>query len=111
MWIFSLVILTSVEGGSFIIKNDAFVRDGKNVQIKAGEIHYSRVPVEYWEDRLMRLRAMGLNAIQTYVPWNWHVAEQNKPDFSSPDRNISHFISLAGKHGLMVVVRVRRVQK
>ena len=25
-----------------------------------------RVPPEYWEDRLLRLKAMGLNSIQTY---------------------------------------------
>ena len=30
-----------------------------------------QVPAEYWEDRLQRLKAMGLNSIQTYVPWNW----------------------------------------
>ena len=29
-----------------------------------------------------------------------------QPDFSSPDRNISHFIVLAQKHDLLVVVRV-----
>ena len=53
----------------------------------------------------MRLRAMGINAIQTYVPWNWHVAERDKADFASNDRNISHFIHLAQKHDLMAVVR------
>ena len=27
-------------------------------------IHYFRVPKVYWEDRLLRLKAMGLNAVQ-----------------------------------------------
>lgn len=27
---------------------------------QAGCIHYSRVPPEYWEDRILRLKAMGL---------------------------------------------------
>ena len=89
---------------SFIIANDEFVQDGSPMQIAAGEIHYSRVPVEYWEDRLERLRAMGLNTIQTYVPWNWHVATRGAPDFSG-NRNISRFISLAQRVGLLVVVR------
>ena len=89
---------------SFIIANDRFVQDGTPMQIAAGEIHYSRVPVEYWEDRLLRVRAMGLNSIQTYVPWNWHVATRGAPDFSG-NRNISHFISLAQRVGLLVVVR------
>lgn len=34
-------------------------------QILAGSIHYFRVHPELWSDRLARLRAMGLNAIQT----------------------------------------------
>jgi beta-galactosidase GanA len=30
------------------------------------------VPVQYWRDRLQRLAGMGLNAVQVYIPWNWH---------------------------------------
>jgi len=52
---------------SFNIAKDRFVLDGEPIQIKAGEIHYSRVPPEYWEDRLLRLKAMGLNSIQVYA--------------------------------------------
>ena len=89
---------------SFFIENDSFVQDGVPMQIVAGEIHYSRVPIEYWKDRLLRLRAMGLNTIQTYVPWNWHAAARGYPDFSG-DRNVSHFISLAQDVGLLVIVR------
>ena len=44
-----------------------FLRDDVPTALRAGEVHYSRVPVEYWDDRLARLRAMGLNSIQTYV--------------------------------------------
>ena len=50
---------------SFGISNDAFVKDGTRMLLKAGEMHYSRVPRAYWQDRLRRLRAMGLNAVQT----------------------------------------------
>lgn len=64
-------------------QNDQFMQDGAPVQLRAGCIHYSRVPLEYWEDRLLRLRAMGLNSVQTYVPWNWHQPSQNGPvDFT-----------------------------
>lgn len=63
---------------SFGIENDTFMKDGEPFAIKAGCIHYSRVPVEYWQDRLLRLKAMGLNSVQTYVPWNWH--EQVTPE-------------------------------
>lgn len=37
--------------------------------------------LQYWQDRLVRLRAMGLNAVQTYVPWNFHEAAPASYDF------------------------------
>ncbi|EJW71956.1 hypothetical protein WUBG_17137, partial [Wuchereria bancrofti] len=38
----------------------------------SGSIHYFRIPPYYWADRLRRIRAAGLNAIQLYIPWNFH---------------------------------------
>lgn len=49
---------------SFTIKDDRFVLDGENFQIISGSIHYFRVPRPYWEDRLARMKAMGLNTVQ-----------------------------------------------
>jgi hypothetical protein len=44
--------------------------------------HHRRIPVEYWRDRLERLAGLGLNAIQLYVPWNFHEQEQGQFDFA-----------------------------
>ena len=41
-------------------------------KIYAGEIHYSRIPVEYWEHRILMIKAMGLNALSVYIMWNYH---------------------------------------
>ena len=90
---------------TFVIENDTFVRNGDPVQLMSGSIHYSRVPPEYWNDRLQRLRAMGLNSIQTYVPWNWHEVDQGQFDFSSPGRNLTDFILTAQSAGLDVILR------
>ena len=49
---------------TFKIANGRFERDGKPFRIMAGSIHYSRVVPELWADRLQRLRAMGLNAVE-----------------------------------------------
>ena len=46
--------------------------DGRPHQYIAGSIHYFRIPEQYWEDRLMKVAAAGLNAITTYIPWNYH---------------------------------------
>lgn len=44
----------------------------QNPKIYAGEIHYARVPVEYWEHRILMIKAMGLNALSVYIMWNYH---------------------------------------
>lgn len=46
------------EGRQFFLK-------GKPFRILSGSIHYFRVVPEYWEDRLLKLKAMGLNTVQT----------------------------------------------
>jgi hypothetical protein len=44
---------------------DTFVKDGKPFRYVSGSIHMYRVPREYWNDRLEKMWAAGLNAIQT----------------------------------------------
>ena len=51
--------------------NNTFVKDGKPFRYISGSIHYSRVPYEYWEDRLAKMYAAGLDAIQVSVYGNF----------------------------------------
>ncbi|CDY11134.1 BnaC06g23860D [Brassica napus] len=62
----------------FYIKDDMFWKGENPFQIIGGDLHYFRVLPEYWEDRLMRAKALGLNTIQTYVPWNLHEPKPGK---------------------------------
>ena len=57
---------------------DTFYLDGKPFQIISGAIHYFRVVPEYWRDRLEKLKAMGCNTVETYIPWNFHEPEKGK---------------------------------
>ena len=43
-------------------------------------MHYFRIPPEYWRDRLLKLKAAGLNTVETYVPWNLHEPQQGTFD-------------------------------
>ena len=52
------------------IENGTFNINGKDIQLICGEMHYPRIPHEYWRDRLKRARAMGLNTVSAYVFWN-----------------------------------------
>jgi beta-galactosidase len=89
---------------SFEVKGGDFVYDGKPVRIISGEMHYSRIPHQYWHHRMQMLKAMGLNAVATYVFWNAHEPEQGKWDFTG-DKNLAEYIKTAGEEGLMVILR------
>ena len=82
-----------------------FRLDGKPFRILSGAIHYFRVLPEYWEDRLWKLKAMGLNTVETYVAWNIHEQEPGRFDFKTGMRDITKFIRTAQSLGLHVVIR------
>jgi beta-galactosidase len=88
----------------FAIEGDHFVLDGKPFQIISGEMHYARIPREYWRDRLKKARAMGLNTVSTYVFWNAHEPRAGVYDFSE-SLDAAAFIRLAQEEGLYVVLR------
>lgn len=85
-------------------KNNCFLKDGKPFQYISGSIHYSRIPRYYWKDRLLKMYMTGLNAVQVYVPWNFHETVQGVHNFSG-DRDLEHFLDLANQTGLLVILR------
>ena len=81
-----------------------FLLDGKPFRIISGAMHYFRVVPEYWRDRLEKMRAFGLNTVETYVPWNLH--EPRPGDFQFDGMlDIVKFIETANDVGLKVIVR------
>jgi beta-galactosidase len=89
----------------FEIKGGEFVLDGNTIKIYSGEMHFARVPKEYWRHRLKMMKAMGLNAVATYVFWNYHEVSPGNWDFKTGNKNIADFIKTAGEEGLMVILR------
>ena len=89
---------------SFRVADGRFVHNGKPIQIISGEMHYARVPRAYWRDRLRMAKAMGLNAVTTYVFWNAHQPQPGGYDFSG-NLDIAEFIREAQQEGLYVVLR------
>jgi beta-galactosidase len=86
------------------IVGNHFVLDGKPFQIISGEMHYLRVPREYWRERLKMARAMGLNTVSTYVFWNMHEPRPGTYDFSG-NRDLAAFLRMAQEEGLYVILR------
>ncbi|KAM3875011.1 beta-galactosidase-1-like protein 2 [Diretmus argenteus] len=81
-----------------------FTLEGEPFRILGGSIHYFRVPRAYWEDRLLKMRACGLNTLTTYVPWNLHEPERGVFNFQD-ELDLKAYIGLAAKLGLWVVLR------
>ena len=86
------------------MKNRKFYMDGEEFHIYSGAMHYFRIPQEYWEDRLLKLRAAGLNTVETYVPWNFHEPKKGQFNFEGM-LDIVKFVETAQKLGLYVIVR------
>lgn len=87
----------------FEIKEN-FYLDGKPFQIISGAIHYFRVVPEYWRDRLEKLKAMGCNTVETYIPWNMH--EPGKGEFCFEGMlDVERFVRIAQELGLYVILR------
>lgn len=93
-----------VSAATFEVKGRDFLLDGKPLQILSGEMHYPRVPRPYWEDRLKKAKAMGLNTICTYLFWNVHEPNPGQWNFEG-NADFVAFIKACQKEGLYVLVR------
>ncbi|KAK9873771.1 hypothetical protein WA026_002128 [Henosepilachna vigintioctopunctata] len=88
-----------------------FQLNEKNITLYSGAMHYFRVPKQYWRDRLKKMRAAGLNTVETYVPWNLHEPEDNKYDFGKEGSemqdflDIQEFLKMAKEEDLFAIVR------
>ncbi|WP_431895029.1 beta-galactosidase [Nonomuraea sp. bgisy101] len=86
------------------IVEDGFRLDGEPFRIISGGIHYFRIHPDQWADRLRKARLMGLNTVETYVPWNLHAPRRG--EFRTNGiLDLTRFLELAAAEGLRVLVR------
>ncbi|WP_455362510.1 glycoside hydrolase family 35 protein [Streptomyces sp. SYSU K21746] len=86
------------------IDDGGFSLDGEPFRLLSGGLHYFRVHPGQWADRLRKAKLMGLNTVETYVPWNLH---QPRPDEFTTDGalDVAAFLDLAAAEGLHVLLR------
>ena len=89
---------------TFTQGDGTFLLDGKPFIVKAAELHYARIPREYWDHRIKMCKALGMNAICAYVFWNYHEPQQGVWDFSG-NHDLAAFMELCKKNGMWVIVR------
>lgn len=83
---------------------DNFYLDGKPFQIISGAFHYFRTVPAYWRDRMEKLKAMGCNTVETYIPWNMHEPEKGKFCFEGI-LDVERFVRIAKELELYVILR------
>ncbi|MBP5479912.1 MAG: beta-galactosidase [Bacteroidaceae bacterium] len=90
--------------GTFEAGKGAFMLNGEPFVVKAAEIHYPRIPQQYWEHRIKMCKALGMNTICIYIFWNIHEQQEGVFDWSG-NNNVAEFCRLAQKNGMYVIVR------
>ena len=87
------------------VTNQMLLKDGKAWIPVMGEMHYSRVPCDRWEENLRKMKEGGIDVVASYVFWIHH--EEQKGEFVfSDNRDIRRFINLCHKTGLEFCLRI-----
>jgi beta-galactosidase len=88
----------------FAIGESDFLLDGEPFRILSGALHYFRVHPDLWADRIGKARLMGLNTIETYVPWNAHSPRRGEFDTTGM-LDLGRFLEQVAAAGLYAIVR------
>ncbi len=59
---------------------------------------------DLWADRIHKARLMGLNTIETYVPWNLHEPRPGEWDWSD-GADLARFLDAVAAEGMQAIVR------
>lgn len=79
--------------------------DGRRVCPVMGEVHYSRIPADEWQQEVRKIKEGGVTMIATYVFWN-HVEEQEAIFRWDGQRNLRRFLEVCRQEGMPVVLRI-----
>ena len=82
--------------------------DGKPFFFLGGAFFYERIPRSRWREAMLRMRELGANTLDLYVPWNWHELADGDFDFTgrtSPRRDLREVLRLGKELGFAFVVR------
>ncbi|KAG1970182.1 beta-galactosidase-1-like protein [Pimephales promelas] len=86
------------------VNSSQFSLGGEPFRILGGSLHYFRLPRAYWEDRMLKMKACGLNTLTVDVPWSLHQPEHGEFRFQG-GLDIEAFLHVAAEVGLWVILR------
>ena len=89
---------------TFAIGDDNFLLNDEPYRILSGALHYFRVHPDLWQDRIRKARLMGLNTIETYVPWNEHSPGPGT-FLVEGQLDVGRFLDLVAAEGMRAIIR------
>lgn len=96
--------LLPMRADTFEISEGKFILDGVPFVVKAAELHYPRIPREYWDHRIKMVKALGMNTVCLYVFWNAHEPMPDRYDFKG-NNDLREFVRLCDANGMKVILR------
>ena len=90
--------------GKFEAGKGTFLLNGNPYVVKAAELHYPRIPREYWDHRIKMVKALGMNTVCLYVFWNAHEPKPDQFDFTGQN-DLREFIKLCQANDMKVILR------
>jgi len=93
------------EGKEIEVTTEYLTLGGKPVVMTMGEVHFSRMNPEHWEETILKMKACGLDIIATYLFWIHH--EEIEGQFEWDGRNnLRAFLELCRKHDVYAFPRI-----
>lgn len=84
--------------------SDHLLIDGRPVFLFGGDFNYTRTPRREWRDRLLKMKAAGMNCVTFYITWGYHEPFEGKLDFSG-ERDVAAFLDLIHETGMYAITR------
>ena len=104
-----LLVVTTVFGWAGVPKvtwdRHSLMIDGHRVCPVMGEIHYSRIPADEWQQEVRKMKDGGVTIIATYIFWN-HIEEEEGIFRWDGQRNLRQFLDICKQENMPVVLRL-----
>ena len=104
-----LLVVTTVFGWAGVPKvtwdRHSLMIDGHRVCPVMGEIHYSRIPADEWQQEVRKMKEGGVTIIATYIFWN-HIEEEEGIFRWDGQRNLRQFLEICKQEDMPVVLRL-----
>lgn len=93
------------QGQEIRVNSLYLTKGGKPILPVMGEMHFSRIRHDQWQDVILKMKACGINIVSTYLFWNHHEEIEGQFDWEG-EKDIRAFVRLCASQDMDVIVRL-----